>query len=69
MQVQSNLFTTATLETLKKWPLYIVYGGFSIKIGIKISLARLRMGVVGRWPFFNGGRKHRFGCDNCLNKL
>ena len=29
--------------------------GFSIKIGIKISLARLSLAVVERWPLFTGG--------------
>jgi hypothetical protein len=43
----------------QRWP---VFGGFLIKIGIKISLARLRLAVVYRWPLFRGGREHRFDC-------
>ena len=57
--VQSNLSTTATLGTPKKWPLYRggrSVEGFSIKIGIKISLAGLCPAVVDRWPLFRGGR-------------
>jgi hypothetical protein len=58
-QIQSNLLTTTTLGTHKK----VVYGGFSIKIGIKISPA-----VVKRWSFFRGGCFHRFDCT-CKNNL
>jgi hypothetical protein len=43
----------------QRWP---VFGGFLIKIGIKISLAGLRLAVVDRWPLFRGGREHRFDC-------
>jgi hypothetical protein len=42
---------------VKSWP---VFRGFSIKIGIKSSLAGLRLAVVDSWPLFTGGRKHRF---------
>jgi len=34
------------------WP---VLTGFSIKIGIKSSLAGPRLAVVDRWPLFRGG--------------
>ena len=37
----------------QRWP---VFGGFSIKFFIKISLARLCLAVVDRWPLFRGGR-------------
>jgi hypothetical protein len=36
------------LAVVQRWP---VFGSFSIKIGIKISLD-----VVDRWPLFRGGR-------------
>jgi hypothetical protein len=36
--------------------------GFSIKIGIKISLAGLCLAVVDRWLLFRGGYSHRFDC-------
>jgi hypothetical protein len=38
---------------VQSWP---VFTGFSIKIGIKSSLAGLRLAVVDRWPLFRGGR-------------
>jgi hypothetical protein len=38
---------------VQSWP---VFTGFSIKIGIKSSLAILRLAVVDRWPLFRGGR-------------
>jgi hypothetical protein len=41
------------VAVVQSWP---VFGGFSIKIGIKISLAGLRLAVVDRWPLFRGGR-------------
>jgi hypothetical protein len=44
---------------VQRWP---VFGGFSIKIGIRISLAGLSLAVAYRWPLFRGGRKHRFDC-------
>jgi hypothetical protein len=37
---------------VQSWP---VFTGFSIKIGIKSSLAELRLAVVDRWPLFRGG--------------
>jgi hypothetical protein len=41
------------VAVVPRWP---VFGGFSIKIGIKISLAGLCLAVVDRWPLFRGGR-------------
>ena len=38
---------------VQSWP---VFTGFSIKIGIKSSLAGLRLAVVDIWPLFRGGR-------------
>ncbi len=38
---------------VKRWSLC---RGFSITIGIKISLAGLCLAVVDRWPLFRGGR-------------
>jgi hypothetical protein len=38
---------------VKRWS---IFGGFSIKIGNKMSLAGLSMAVVDRWPLFRGGR-------------
>jgi hypothetical protein len=38
---------------VQSWP---VFGGFSIKIGIIISLAGLGLAVTDRWPLFRGGR-------------
>ena len=35
---------------------WLVFTGFSIKIGIKSSLAGLRLAVVDRWPLLRGGR-------------
>ncbi len=72
MCIQSNLSTTATLGTPKKWPLYRVGRSlqvFSIKIGIKSSLAGLRLAVVDRWPLFRGGRYHRFDCIYYLHSF
>jgi hypothetical protein len=40
------------VAVVQRWP---VFGGLSIKIGIKISLAGLRLAVVDRWPLFRGG--------------
>jgi hypothetical protein len=37
---------------VQRWP---VFGGFSIKIGIIISLAGLILAVADRWPLFRGG--------------
>jgi hypothetical protein len=41
------------VAAVQSWP---VFTGFSIKIGIKSSLAGLRLAVVDRWPLFRGGR-------------
>jgi hypothetical protein len=38
---------------VQRWP---VFGGFSIKIGIRINLAGLSLAVADRWPLFRGGR-------------
>ncbi len=35
---------------------WLLCRGFSIKIGIKTSLARLSLAVVDRWPLFRGSR-------------
>ncbi len=35
---------------------WLLFRGFSIKIGIKFDLAGLRLAVVSRWPLFRGGR-------------
>ncbi len=35
------------VAVVQSWP---AFGGFSIKIDIKISLAGLRLAVVDRWP-------------------
>jgi hypothetical protein len=45
----SNLSTTSTLETPKKWSLYRDFGGFLKKKCIKISWARLMLTVIERW--------------------
>jgi hypothetical protein len=37
---------------VQRWP---VLEGFSIKIGIKINRAGLRLAIVDRWPLFRGG--------------
>ena len=37
----------------QSWP---VFTGFSIEIGIKSSLAGVRLTVVDRWPLFRGSR-------------
>jgi hypothetical protein len=41
------------VAVIQSWP---VVTGFSIKIGIKSSLAGLRLAVVDRWPLLRGGR-------------
>ena len=56
--IQSNLSTTATLGTPKKWPLFKgwgIGGRYSQLITIKFWKLGLKLAVVDRWPLFKGG--------------
>jgi hypothetical protein len=53
MQLQSNLSTTATLGTPKKWPLYRV--GWSLQVFQSKLLLKVAWPDLG-WPLLTGGR-------------
>ncbi len=41
------------VAVVQRWP---AFGGFSIKTALKISLPRLVLAAVYRWPLFRGSR-------------
>ncbi len=49
----SHRWDPKKVAVVQRWP---VFGGFSIKIVLKISLARLVLAAVDRWPLFRGSR-------------
>jgi hypothetical protein len=48
-----QLWYPQKVAVVQRWP---VFGGFSIKVGIRISQAGLSLAVADRWPLFRGGR-------------